>query len=170
MADVLGVCPLCGHPHCSQTHILCNCPGLANERDGLAQDLALIVQRLQPGPARSLGRAIHYLLFHHRTIEHRGHVWTGLWPPQHRALLSPHLRLCTRKEGQRILLLISTWATTGVITLWTHFKEHVQDLEPLPTLPTTLPDTHTVYSEPLAPVMDLSASVTLLWHVAIPHI
>ena len=79
---------------------------------------------------------------------------------QHQALLSPHLRLCTLKEGQRILLNISTWATTGVTALWTHFKEHVQDLEPLPTPPTTPTDTHTVYPEPLAPVMDLSAADT----------
>ena len=135
MADFLGVCPLCGHPHCSQTHILCNCPGLATERAGLAQDLALLVNRLRPGPERSLGRAIH-----HQDIDHHGQLWTGLWTAEHRALLSPHLRLCTHKEGQRILLNISTWTTSGVTTLWTHFKEHVQDLEPLPTLPTTLPN------------------------------
>ena len=24
LASILGVCPLCGHPHCSKTHILCN--------------------------------------------------------------------------------------------------------------------------------------------------
>ena len=64
------------------------------------------------------------------------------------------------KEGQRILLNISTWATQGVTTLWTHFKEHVHDLEPLPTLPTILPNAHTGYTEPLAPVMDFSASET----------
>ena len=157
LADILGVCPLCGHPQCSQTHILCNCPGLVTERDGLAQDLALIVQRLRPGPERALGRAIHHLLFHHRDIEHRGQLWTGLWTPQHRALLSPHLHLCTLKEGQRILLLLSTWATTGVITLWNHFKEHAHDLEPLATLPTALPDTPRVHPEPPAPVLDLSA-------------
>ena len=45
----------------------------------------LIVNRLHPGPGRSLGRAIHHLLFHHRDIAHRGNLWTGLWAPQHRA-------------------------------------------------------------------------------------
>ena len=108
MEDILGVCPLCGHPQCSQTHILCNCPGLSAERASLAQDLALIINRLQPGPGRALGRAIHHLLFHHRDIAHRGHLWTGLWTPQHRALLGPHLRHCTLQEGQRILLQLST--------------------------------------------------------------
>ena len=108
MAATLGVCPLCGHPNCSQTHILCNCPSLSAERAGLAQDLALIVNRLHPGPGRSLGRAIHHLLFHHRDITHRGNLWTGLWAPQHRALLGPQLRLCKLQEGQRILLQLST--------------------------------------------------------------
>ena len=117
LADLLGVCPLCGHPHCSQTHILCNCPGLSAERAGLAHDLALLVNRLPPGPGRSLGRAIHHLLFHHRDIAHRGHLWTGLWTPQQRALLGPHLRLCKLQEGQRILLQLSTWAATRVTTL-----------------------------------------------------
>ena len=154
------MCPLCGHPHCSQTHIQCNCPGLAPERDGLAQDLALLVHRLRPGPTRSLGRAIHHLLFHHRDIEHRGQLWTGLWTPHHRALLSPHLRLCTLQEGQRTLLLLSTWATTGVTTLWSHFKEHIHDLKPLPTLPTTFPDTPKDYTEPPASAPDLYASDT----------
>ena len=85
MADVLRVCPLCGHHHCSQTHILCNCPGLSMERAGLDHDLALIVNRLHPGPGRSLGRAIQHLLFHHRDIANRGQLWTGLWAPRHRA-------------------------------------------------------------------------------------
>ena len=96
MANVLGVCPLCGHPHCSQTHILCNCPGLFTERAGLAHDLALIMNRLRPGPGRSLGRAIHHLLFHHhhRNIAHRGQLWTGLWAPPTTLLTqrgTPHL-------------------------------------------------------------------------------
>ena len=150
MAAILGVCPLCGHPHRSQTHI--NCSGLSTERAGLAQDQSLIVHGLHPGPCRSLGRAIHYLLFHHRDIAHRGH----LWAPQHRALLGPHLRLCKLQEGQRILLQLSIWAATSVTTLWTHFQEHVAALEPLPTLPTTLPAAHADYPEPSAPAMDLS--------------
>ena len=93
--------PLCGHPHCSHTHILCNCSGLAAERSGLSHDLALIVNRLPIGPGRALGRAIHHLLFHHCDIANRGQLWTGLWAPRHRALLSPHRRLCFLKEGQR---------------------------------------------------------------------
>ena len=160
MADILGVCPLCAHPHCSQTHILCTCPGLATERAGLAQDLALSVNRLRTGPARALGRAIYHLLFHHRAIAHRGQLWTGLWTPQHRALIGPHLRLCSLKEGQHTLLHISTWAAKGVPTLWTHFKERVHDLEPLPTLATTLPNAHTTYPAPLAPAGDPSPSTT----------
>ena len=87
-------------------------------------------------------------------------VSVRLWTPLHRSLLSPHLRLCTLKEGQRTLLHISTWATTGVTTLWSHFKEHVHALDPLPTLPTALPDTPAGYSEPPAPLMDPSASET----------
>ena len=83
MADVVGVCPHCGHPHCSQTHILCNCPGLSAEQAGLDHDLALIVNRLHPGPGRSFGRAIQHLLFHHRDIGHRGQLWTG---PGHRSI------------------------------------------------------------------------------------
>ena len=160
LADVLGVCPLCGHPSCSQTHILCNCPGIAAERDGLAQDLALMVHRLRPGPERSLGRAFHHLLFHHRGIDHRGHLWTGLWTPQQRAHLSPHLHRCTLKDGQRILLLLSTWAATGVSTLWSHFKEHTKDSEPMSILPTSLPDTHPAHPKPPVPDMNLSAPDT----------
>ena len=118
------------------------------------------MQRLRPGPTRSLGRAIHHLLFHQRDIDHRGQLWTGLWTPHHRALLSPHLRLCTLQEGQRTLLLISTWATTGVTTLWSHFQEHVQDFEPLATLPTKLPDTPPAHPEPPTPVREPYASDT----------
>ena len=91
---------------------------------------------------RSLGRAIHHLLFHHRDIAHRGQLWTGLWTPQHRTLLGPHLRLCTLNEGQRILLQLSTWAAQRVPELWTYFQEHAEALEPLPTLPNTHYGTH----------------------------
>ena len=154
MADILGISPLCGHPHCSQTHILCTCPGLSAERAGLAQDLALIVNRLQPGPGRSLGRALHHVLFHHRDITHRSHLWTGLWTPQQRALLGPHLRLCKLKDGQRILLQLSTWAASQVPTLWAQFQEHVEALEPLPTLSTTMPHAHTEYPAPAVSDMD----------------
>ena len=150
MADTLGRCPLCGHPNCSQTHILCTCPGLSAERTGLAQDLTLIVHRLHPGPGRSLGRAVLHLLFHHRDIAHRGHLWTGLWTPQQRALLGPHLRRCRLKDGQRILLQLSTWAASQVPTLWAQFQEHVDALVPLPTLSTTLPHAHTEYPAPAA--------------------
>ena len=114
------------------------------------------MHRFRPGPERLLGRAFHHLLFYHRDVAHRGHLWTGLWTPQHRTHLSPHLRLCTLKEGQRILLLLSTWATAGVSTLWTHFKEHVQDLDPLPIRPTS-PDLHPDHPEPPAPDTDLPA-------------
>ena len=118
-----------------------------------------------PGPGRSLGRAIHHLLFHHRDIAHRSHLWTGLWTPQQRALLGPHLRLCTLKEGQRILLQLCTWAATQVPTLWTHFQEHAEALEPLPNLPTTLPHAHTDYpaqavSDVDIPTPDMSARPT----------
>ena len=66
------------------------------------------------------------------------------------------LRRCTLQEGQRILLQLSTWAATRVPLLWNHFQEHAAALEPLPTLPTTLPDAHTDHSEHTAPAMDLS--------------
>ena len=39
-------------------------------------------------------------------------------------------------------------------SLWNHFQEHVAALEPLPTLPPSLPDAHTDYPEPTAPAMD----------------
>ena len=68
-----------------------------------------------------------------------------------------------------MLLNISTWATTGVTTLWTYFEEHVHDLEPLPPLPTTLPSTHTVDPELSAPVMDLTASDTPVRPVGSHH-
>ena len=141
----------------SQTHILCYCPGLAAERAGLDQELALIVNRLPPGPGCSLGRAIHNLLFRQRDIAHRGHLWTGLWTPQQRALLGPHLRRCTLREGQRILQHLSTWAATRVPVLWTHFQEHAEALRPLPTLSTTLPDAHTDYPDPPDIALDLPA-------------
>ena len=47
---------------------------LSTERAGLAHDLSLIVNRLRPGPGRSLGLAIHHLLFHHRDIAYRGQL------------------------------------------------------------------------------------------------
>ena len=40
--------------------------------------------------------------------------------------------------------------------LWNHFQEHAAALEPLPTLPTTLPDAHTEHPEHTAPAVDLS--------------
>ena len=54
LADVLGICPLCGHGICSQTHILCNCPGVAAERASLHHDLTLLVARILRGPRRTL--------------------------------------------------------------------------------------------------------------------
>ena len=126
------------------------------KRAGVDHDLALIVNRLNSGPGRSLGRAIHHLLFHHRDIAHRGQLWTGLWAPRHRELLGPHLHLCSLKQGQRILLYISTWATASVTTLWTYFKEHGQDQELLPPLLITLPDAHAEPPAPLATAVDLT--------------
>ena len=96
-----------------------------------------------------VGRSITSL-FHHRDLSNRGQLWTGLWAPRHRALLGPHLQLCSLKEGQRILLAISSWATGGVIALWEHIKDHLAAQEPLHPLPTALPDTFAEPPEPYA--------------------
>ena len=78
LADVLGVCPLCGHCSCSQTHILCNCPGLTEERASLHHDLTLLAARIPRGPRRNLARAFQRLLFHDPGIANHGQLWTGL--------------------------------------------------------------------------------------------
>ena len=116
LADILGVCPL---PHCSRTHIFCNCPGIAAERTGLNHHLGLLVDCIPTGPGRALGRAIHNMHFQLPNVANRGQLWTGLWSPRHRAVLSPYLLLCTLKEEQKINLNISTWTTAGVAKLWT---------------------------------------------------
>ena len=62
----MRTCPL--GRYCGLNHILCNCPGLANERDGLAQDLTLTVP-----PART------------RTLAGTGDPPSALPPPYYRA-------------------------------------------------------------------------------------
>ena len=92
-------CPLCGHGSCSQTHILCTSPGIAEERASLHHDLTLLAGRT--GPRRTLVRAYQRLLFHEPGVANRGQLWTGLWSPQHRTALGPTLQLCSLKDGQR---------------------------------------------------------------------
>ena len=48
-------CTLCGHPLCSQTHILCDCP-LNNYLD-----LTVLIKQLPRGPCRARGRAFQHL-------------------------------------------------------------------------------------------------------------
>ena len=133
----LSHCPLCGHPLCSQTHILCDCPGLSHDRAGLHLDLTVLIGQLPRGPCRSLGRAYQHLLFHRPGIVDRGQLWTGLWSPDHRELLRPQLGNCSLREGQRTLSTLSAWATTGVTHLWRRFMELTLDTpgRPLPDLP-----------------------------------
>ena len=144
------MCPL---PHCSQTHIFCNCPGIAAERTGLNHHLGLLVDCIPTGPGRALGRAIHNMHFQLPNVANRGQLWTGLWSPRHRAILSPYLLLCTLKEEQKINLNISTWTTAGVPKLRQHYKDYVADREPLPSLPTSLPIT------PMEPVDSLESDL-----------
>ena len=74
LAEVLGVCPLCGHGSCSKTHILCNCPGIADERASLHHDLTLLAGRTPRGPRHTLVRAFQRLLFHEPGIANRGQL------------------------------------------------------------------------------------------------
>ena len=106
-------CPLCGHPRCSQTHIICECPRSSHERASLHHDLTLLTRRLPCGPCRTLGRAHQRLLFHESDIQDRGQLWTGLWTGAHRFLLEPQLRACTLRAGQRTLARLRASAIGG---------------------------------------------------------
>ena len=136
-ADHLAACPLCGHSPCSQSHIICDCPGLTHERAGLHLDYRILTGQLARGPCRALGRAVTELLFHHPGIQERGQLWTGLWTPEQRGLIAPALHRCTLREGQRTLLTLSQRATEGVRQLWTRFTTLVEEVSaaPLPPLP-----------------------------------
>ena len=94
----LSVCPLCGQSPCSQTHILCDCPGLTHDRAGLHLDFRILSGQLARGPCRAVGRAVTDLLFHHPHIQERGQLWTGLWTPDQRGLFAPHLRRCSLRD------------------------------------------------------------------------
>ena len=128
LAAHLAACPLCGHSPCSQSHILCDCPGLSHERAGLHLDFRILVGQLAGGPCRALGRAVTELLFHHPGIQERGQLWTGLWTPKQRDLLAPYLHRCTLRDGQRTLLTLSQRATDGVRHLWTCFTTLAEEV------------------------------------------
>ena len=49
LADHLAACPLWGHSPCSQSHILCDCPGLTHERAGLHLDFRILAGQLARG-------------------------------------------------------------------------------------------------------------------------
>ena len=50
LADHVAACPLCGHSPCSQTHIICDCPGLTHERAGLHLDFRILTGQQARGP------------------------------------------------------------------------------------------------------------------------
>ena len=139
LADHLAACPLCGHPSCSQSHILCDCPGLSHERAGLLLDFLILTGQLARGPCRALGRAVTELLFHHPGLQERGQLWTGLWTPQQRGLLAPYLHRCTLRDGQRTLLTLGQRATEGVRQLWTRFTTLVEEVTDAPPAPLAFP-------------------------------
>ena len=89
----------------------------------------MLIGRLPRGPCRALGRAYQHLIFHLANIADRGQLLTGLWTSDHRMLLSRPLGNCALREGNRTLVTLSTWATTGSHNYGTG----------TPNSPTTLP-------------------------------
>ena len=74
----VSACPICRR-HCTQAHVLCDCPSTAGARMEGSFDLNLIVSRLPPGPTMELGRKFQLLLstFNQPTLMARR--WAGQW-------------------------------------------------------------------------------------------
>ena len=111
----LSMCNLCGHPMCSQTHIICDCLRLSHDRAGLYPDLTVLIGQLPRGPYRALGWAHQRNLFHRPDLPDRGQLWSS----EHRTLLSHQLQNFT-------------WASTGVTQLWRQYAELIRDTSDRP--------------------------------------
>ena len=121
LADVLGVCPLCGQEsqqngEASTTISRCSRP---DSHGGHAAR--------SPRPSSACSSTNLALLT-------AGNSEPACGP---HSTVGPALQLCSLMEGRRTLLALSTWATAGVKQLWMHFKEHLAAQAPLPSPPDT---------------------------------
>ena len=94
-------CPLCGG-YWSQHHVIRKCKALNSLRTAAELDLALAIGRLI-GPSRLLADSYTTLLLPSSSWEpsSTAQLWTGLWPPAHRALLRPALAACSLRDASR---------------------------------------------------------------------
>ena len=107
-------CPLC-QGYWSQHHILRTCRPLASTRIAASISISHTIGSLPDGPARSLAKAYSSLLFPPRDLPSTGQLWTGLWSPARRALLTEPLRHCSIKDARRILYTIGRLAVAHCI-------------------------------------------------------
>ena len=123
-------CPLCGG-YWSQHHVLRQCNALHSQRLEANSDLALAISRLK-GPTRRLADSYTTLLLpaSPREPASTAQLWTGLWPPSHRALLGPALAACSLREATSTLQLLGHLAVVHCIRVWFAFYDMAKALLP----------------------------------------